>query len=141
MTAYVHHRVVRFGDCDPAGIVYFPVFFDWFHQAMESWFDDHLHEPYASFLTHHGLPAVHSECDWSVPCTLGERLALHLTVGAVGRTSLRLDIAVLGTAGVLRAKGHTRVVLMGTDPQATDYRQSVALPTALLDRIAPFRTT
>ena len=138
MTAYIHHRVVRFGDCDPAGIVYFPRFFDWFHQTMESWFDDHLHEPYHQFLTHHGLPAVHSECDWVVPCTMGERLALHLTVGHVGRSSLRLDLAVHGPDGGLRATGHTRVVLMGTDPGAPDFRQSVPLPDAFREHIGPF---
>ena len=31
---------VRFGHADPAKIVYYPRFFEWFHDAMESMFED-----------------------------------------------------------------------------------------------------
>lgn len=138
MTAYLHHRVVRFGDCDPAGIAYFPRFFDWFHQAMESWFDDELGQPYAAFLQRYGLPAVHSECDWRAPCGMGEHLVIALTVGEIGRSSLRLDYEVRGPDGGVRATAHTRVVLMGTDPAQPDFRRSVPLPADLRERAARF---
>ena len=42
-----HTVRARFGACDPVGIVYFPRYFDWFHQAMEAWFDDALVESYS----------------------------------------------------------------------------------------------
>ena len=31
---------VRFGSCDPARIIYFPNYFDFFHAAMEDFFRD-----------------------------------------------------------------------------------------------------
>ena len=63
---HVYRLRVKFGDCDPAGIVYYPKFFDWFHQAMESWFDNVLGAPYASVIWDRkiGFPAAHTQADF-----------------------------------------------------------------------------
>ena len=45
-----HSRIVRFGECDPAGVAYYPEFFNWFHQAMEACFEDYLGVPYAEMI-------------------------------------------------------------------------------------------
>jgi acyl-CoA thioesterase FadM len=34
---FVHEQLIRFSHCDPAGIVYFPRFFDLAHATMEDW--------------------------------------------------------------------------------------------------------
>ena len=121
---------VRFGACDPVGIVYFPRYFDWFHQAMEAWFGDALGLPYHEVLTRHGFPAVHTEADYQRPCAFGDRVTVELTVGHIGSSSVRLDYRVLGSGGSddLRATGHTIVVCFGTDPAAADHLQAVSLP-------------
>src|SRR5262245_6720012 len=58
-------RLVRFADCDPAGIVYFPRYFDFFHAAVEDWFREGLELDYWGMLRDRrlGLPAVHTSCD------------------------------------------------------------------------------
>ena len=68
---HVHRVRVGFGDCDPAGIVYFPRFFHFFHEAMETWFDEVLGLPYAEMIGGRGLgfPAVHTEADFAVKGT------------------------------------------------------------------------
>lgn len=103
---------VRFGACDPVGIVYFPRYFDWFHQAMEAWFGDALGLPYHQVLQRHGFPAVHTEADYQRPCAFGERVVVELRVGRIGGSSVRLDYRVVGPAGDgdVRATGHTVVV-------------------------------
>ena len=35
-------RVVRFSDCDPAGIVFFPQYLVMLNGAVEQWFDEGL---------------------------------------------------------------------------------------------------
>lgn len=110
--AHLYRVTVRFGDCDPAGIVYFPVIFDWMHQAMEDWFDRGLGVPYATVIGERriGFPAVHSEADFHAPCRLGETLEIALSVGRIGRTSLQLDYAVAD-----RATARTVVAVVDLD--------------------------
>jgi len=90
-------RKIRFGQTDPAGIVYYPNYFDMFNEIVEDWFADELGCPFCDL--HHvegiGIPIVHVECDFSGPCRLGEIFTLSLRVVHLGPTSLHLQI--LGT--------------------------------------------
>ena len=129
---------VRFGHCDPAGIAYFPKFFDWFHQAMEAWFGDALGHPYQRVLRRTGFPAVHTSCDYAAPCRFGDRVVVELRVGELGRASLRLDYRVVGPDGDLRAVACTRVVQVGTDPALPDHLKSVPITGDLRAAIEAF---
>src|SRR4051812_19837181 len=97
---HVHRYEVRFGDCDPAGIVYFPRFFALFHEAMETWFAAGLGVAYAGLIVGRklGFPAVHSEADFKVPCALGEAIAVELRVARLGTSSIALEYTVRGAA-------------------------------------------
>ena len=126
---------VGFGHCDPAGIVYFPRFFDLFHQAMEAWFG-HLGFPYADLIMGRklGFPAVHSEADFRRPCAFGERLEVRLSVTRIGRTSLELGYRVVDPAAPgdsdahLRLTGATVCVVMNLDPDHPGFQRSMPLP-------------
>jgi 4-hydroxybenzoyl-CoA thioesterase len=131
---------VRFGDCDPAGIVYFPRFFDFFHQAMETWFSA-LSVPYDDVIVQRriGFPAVHTEADFRAPSRFGETLAVELSVAQLGDTSIRFAYRVLGPeAGEPRVVGATVCVVMDLDPQSPAYRQAIAVPADLRVRIEAF---
>ena len=135
---HCHPIDVRFGDCDPAGVVYFPRFFDWFHQAMESWFDQALGLPYAEVLQRHGFPAVHTEADFIKPSTMGEQIRILLRIGKIGASSFRLDYEVLGPDDEIRARGHTVVAMIGVLSDQADHFRPVRIPTDLRDRIQAF---
>jgi 4-hydroxybenzoyl-CoA thioesterase len=140
---HLHALRVGFGDCDPAGIVYFPRFFGFFHEAMESWFDDSLGLSYASFIVEHklGFPAVHSEADFKQPCFFGERLNIELRVTALGRRSLTLGYLVKDAeAGPPRVLGSTVCVVMDLDPVSPSHRRAVEFPDFLRVAIENFRT-
>lgn len=131
---------VRFGDCDPAGIVYFPRYYDYFHQAMESWFPDHLGRSYASVVVGRklGFPAVHSEADFEAPSRFGDRIEVHMRVAALGRTSITFAYAVLGEDGGRRATGQTVCVVMDLDGSSPTFRRAVPLPDELRATIVAF---
>ena len=61
---FLHHRTVRFGECDPAGVVYYPIFFNWFHECMEVWFEEALQVPYAEVIQNIGFPAKSCEANF-----------------------------------------------------------------------------
>ena len=139
---HVHRVRVGFGDCDPAGIVYFPRFFHFFHEAMETWFDDGLEIPYAEVIRGRkiGFPAVHTEADFRLPVAMGEEIAVEQRVVQLGRSSLRFayTVRLVGEpADDVRLIGATVSVVMDLDPQRPTFRRAVPLPDDLRDRIAP----
>lgn len=79
---------VRFGDVDHAGIVYYPQFFIYFHEAFEEFFND-CGFRYADLLNQRriGFPTVHIEADYKLPLRYGDALDIELSVPAVGDKS------------------------------------------------------
>ncbi len=140
---YRHPLRVRFGDCDPAGIVYFPRFFDFFHQAMEGWFDV-LGRPYHEVVVGQkvGFPAVHTEADFRRPVAFGEEILVELRVGRIGASSLELRYAIRGVDepadGEPRLTGRTVVVVMDLDPESPGHRKGMAIPAPLRAAIERF---
>ena len=79
---------VRFGDVDHAGIVFYPKFFIYFHEAFERFFDDaHLHYYKLIDERHIGFPTVHIEIDYKAPLKYGDSLDLEVSVPKIGRRS------------------------------------------------------
>ena len=79
---------VRFGDVDHAGIVYYPQFFIYFHEAFEDFFNTNGF-PYDQLLNKRrvGFPTVHIECDYRLPLRYGDALDVELSVPHVSDRS------------------------------------------------------
>lgn len=99
---------VRFGHTDPARIVYYPRFFEWFHDIFESMFEDVFKMHYAAVLNERrvGFPAVQIACEFKRPATFGEMVDLEVFLSRLGERSatfeyrVRRDGALLVTASV-----------------------------------------
>jgi 4-hydroxybenzoyl-CoA thioesterase len=79
---------VRFGDVDHAGIVYYPQFFIYFHQAFEDFFDENGHAYHLMLNQRHvGFPTVHIDTDYRLPLRYGDSLDIELTVPKLGEKS------------------------------------------------------
>jgi 4-hydroxybenzoyl-CoA thioesterase len=96
---------VRFADCDPAGIVFFPQYLVMLITLHERWFDDALGVPYAEYIgvRRLGLPTVRLECDFTAISRQGDALRQRLAVAKLGRTSLELAVE-FDSGGELRAR-------------------------------------
>jgi len=148
---HIHRQNVRFGDCDPAGIVYFPRFFHFFHEAMETWFDEHLGQSYADVVVGRrlGFPSVHTEADFRIPTRFGEVVQVRLRVEDIGRSSLRLgyeisrDMAGMqarpSTSQPIRVVGHSVVVVLDMNPASDGYMRSLPIPDDLRARMTEFQ--
>jgi 4-hydroxybenzoyl-CoA thioesterase len=134
---------VHWGMCDPAGIVYFPRFFELFHQAMETWFSDRLAAEYDVLIVERkiGFPAVHTEADFRRPTCFGETIAVELRVRETGHTSIAFDYLVRAheEPSDVRATGHTVCVVMDLDPSRPTFRRAIPMPQDLRDKIEAFR--
>jgi 4-hydroxybenzoyl-CoA thioesterase len=129
-------RTVRFADCDPAGIVFFPQYLVMLNTLAEQWFDDGLRIPYAGLIgvRRTGLPTVRLEVDFTAISRHGDSLRQRLSVAKLGRSSMTLAVEFLGGDGLrLRA----RQVLVCT---SLDTHRPVPLPDDVRTAIAPFIT-
>ena len=85
-------RTVRFSDCDPAGIVFFPQYLVMLNGVVEEWFDRALAIPYAELVGSRrvGLPTVRLEVDFTAVSRHGDKLQWRVSVARLGRSSLTL---------------------------------------------------
>ncbi|HET7873720.1 MAG TPA: thioesterase family protein [Terriglobales bacterium] len=127
--------LVRFADCDPAGIVFYPRFLEMFNNLVEDWCSTGLKFSFNDIVIKNGwgLPTVHLEADFLAPCRLGEVLTAKLYVRKIGTSSINADIALCGPDQTDRVRGKVVLVLM-------DRKTSRALPfpDALRKKIADF---
>jgi 4-hydroxybenzoyl-CoA thioesterase len=89
---HVHPVLVGFGDCDPAGIVYYPNFFRWFDAAMHAMFFARGHS-FESMKREHGLiawPLVDAGGAFRAPARLNEQIEIHSTIESWSRKTFRI---------------------------------------------------
>jgi 4-hydroxybenzoyl-CoA thioesterase len=127
--------LVRFADCDPAGIVFYPRLLEMFNNLVEDWCCTGLKFSFDDIVIKRGwgLPTVHLEADFIAPCRLGEVLTAKLFVRSVGTSSVSADIALCGYDQADRVRGKVVLVLM--DRQAV---RAMPWPDALRSSIKAF---
>jgi 4-hydroxybenzoyl-CoA thioesterase len=82
---------VRFGDVDHAGIVYYPRFYIYFHEAFEDLFNL-TGLSYFELIDKQriGFPTVHVETDFKKPLRYGDSLDIEAAVAHLGRRSVKM---------------------------------------------------
>lgn len=95
--AFVVDRRIRFSDCDPAGIVFYPQYFVMLNGLVEDWINE-LGVSYHGLVVDRrvGLPTVHLMADFKAVSRLGDRVRLRLEVVRLGRSSLTLAVSCTG---------------------------------------------
>src|SRR5881275_1359688 len=91
MTSFSFDRELRFGDCDPSGIAYFPSYLNILNGVVEE-FWARIGFPWPELITIRkiGTPTVHLTCDFSRPSKFGDLLSFELGISKVGGSSLHL---------------------------------------------------
>jgi len=133
--AFTVTRLIRFSHTDPAGIVYFPEYFDMCNAVIEDWLRQELQLDYPTLTLKERVatPVVHAECDFFIPSRWGDRLNLSLLVERLGRSSLTYRI--LGHAdGGVRLAARIVVALIHLDTG-----KPLPLPDALRQKIEDYR--
>ena len=135
MSIFRTTRTVRFSHCDPAGIIFYPRYFDLIHEAKEDWFKEALDWPFAPMISEmkNGFPIARLEADFKGPSRIGDELTIALSAPHVGTSALHLHYAVTcGTEPRLDAR--TVVVHVNLETG-----RPVPIGDALRARIARFR--
>lgn len=93
----IRHRI-RFSECDPAGIVFYPQYFVLFNDLMEQWVDALLPGGFHGWILERrlGLPTVRLEAEFVAVSRMGDDVELSLRPRRVGGKSLQLELACHG---------------------------------------------
>ncbi len=114
--AFTTRFQISFGDCDPAGIVFYPNFYRWFDATCHAWFRAAAgsHARLCEALGSVGVGLVDSGASFRSPATEGDVLEMALAVEAWNRKTLRLGYR--GTVG-------ERLVVEGFELRAVFVRE------------------
>jgi len=129
-------RRVRFADCDAAGIVFFPRYFEMLNGVVEDWFAGPLQASFRELHVnrHVSVPTAAVEARFIAPSRLEDELTFALTVTKLGGASCGLRHRISAN-GQLRFEASQTIVYVGAALTPEPW------PDALRARIAPFVET
>ena len=101
---------VHWGDCDPAGIIFYPTYFRWMDAATWAFMESVGYGAKRMRSEHLAMPLVAASCDFLAPAEQGDRCEIRSRITRFGGKSFTLVHDVVRSDGTLLAKGtETRV--------------------------------
>jgi 4-hydroxybenzoyl-CoA thioesterase len=137
---FVHCRslVIEWGDCDPAGIVFYPRFFAMFDTATAALLEAASGMSRARLIRHYGVigwPMVDTRATFHAPVSFDDKVGISSSVTRLGRSSFDVEHALRRDETLCVSAMETRVwALRGKEGQITI--QAAPLPGALRDQLS-----
>jgi len=134
----INRRTVRitWGDCDPAGIVYYPRYFEMFDESTVGLFERALgmtkYQSQKEF-EFAGYPMVDTRAKFSIPNRYGDDVEIESTIAEFRRSSFDIQHRMLKNGALSVECSETRV-WVGRDPADASKIKSVPIPQAVIDR-------
>ena len=101
---------VEWGDCDPAGIIFYPTYFRWMDAATWAFMRAIGYDAKRMRAEHRSMPLVSAECQFLAPAEQGDSCEVRSQIGRFGGKSFVVAHDILRSDGTALAKGsETRV--------------------------------
>lgn len=129
---------VRFADCDPAGIVFYPRYFEMINGVVEDWFAEALDWSFTKIVKerNEGLPTVNIDCQFLSTSRMGERLDFELSLIKLGKSSCTVVIEAFNQGNPVLRASH---VLVYTSQVGGG--KSLEIPRSLRQRMTSYLAT
>jgi 4-hydroxybenzoyl-CoA thioesterase len=126
---------IEWGDCDPAGIVYFPRYFEYFDQCTAGMFEAVGFRKPALLQAYDiaGFPVVDVRASFRMPSKFGDDVVILTTIPEWGRSSFKVHHRLM-KADELAVEGFETRVWAGHDPARPGAIKARALPPELFER-------
>ena len=94
-------RIVNWGDCEPARMIYTPRVIDYAVEAVEAWYREVIGISWmrSNFTMDTSLPTVHLECDFIRPPHPESEIDMRVRVERLGKSSITLLVDGLNDDG------------------------------------------
>ena len=101
---------VHWGDCDPAGMIFYPTYFRWVDAASWALFESVGLTPQWMKAEHIAMPLVSAQCEFLAPAVQGDRCEVRSRITRFGGKSFVVEHDIVRSDGTALAKGkETRV--------------------------------
>lgn len=127
---HIHRVTIRFGDCDPAGIVFFPNFLKWMDEASLAFFMACGVEPWRVLEKTRGIvgtPLLEIHTRFVKSATYGETIEVHTTVEEWNAKTFR-HRHVVKRGDDLICEGTELRVFVQRDKDDRDRLRSIPIP-------------
>jgi 4-hydroxybenzoyl-CoA thioesterase len=133
-------RRIQWGECDPAGIVYYPRYFEMFDESTTAMFSAVTGlSKWQMFETFRfsGYPMVDTRARFLVPCRFGDDVTIETTMTEAKRSSFNITHH-LEKSGALAVEAFETRVWVGRDPAEPDPLKikSQPIPAEVLARLS-----
>jgi 4-hydroxybenzoyl-CoA thioesterase len=129
-------RIV-WGDCDPAGIVYYPRYFEMFDTSTTALFERALGMTKYQFLKAYdslGYPMVDTRARFLLPTRYGDDVVIDSAITEIKRSSFAVTHRLLKD-GQLAVEGFETRVWVGRDPADADKIKAKSLPNEIVGKL------
>ena len=119
MLTNTRRLTIEWGDCDPAGIVFYPRYFAMFDASTGALFARAFGGTKKRMLKHYdvvGFPMVDTRATFRVPCAFGDEVRIESTVAEFRRASFDVRHRLLREGDVLAVEGFETRVWVGRHP-------------------------
>ena len=93
--AFEFHQKVLFKHCDPAGIVFFPRYFEMINDCVEAFFEQGLNMPFHDLHRERAVPTVQIQTQFPAPSRHGDQLVFRLEIVKIGRSSAEYSMTAI----------------------------------------------
>jgi YbgC/YbaW family acyl-CoA thioester hydrolase len=101
---------VQWGDCDPAGIIFYPTYFRFMDAATWAFMRAVGYDPKRMRSEHRSMPLVSAECQFIAPAEHGDQCEVRSRIARFGGKSFVVAHDIVRSDGTRLAKGsETRV--------------------------------
>lgn len=122
-----YHRTIQieFNHCDPAGIVFYPRYFEMTNSVVENFFAEVLGCSFARMMEERsGVPTARIEVNFHAPSRLGEKLDFALAIARIGTSSVAFRI-VAHASGIDRLTADLTLVNVDAHGQSQPWSHNL----------------
>ena len=101
---------VYWGDCDPAGIIFYPTYFRWMDAATWAFMASVGYSARRMREEHLAMPLVGADCEFLAPALHGDRCEVRSRIARFGGASFAVAHEVVRADGTLLARGNEKRV-------------------------------
>ena len=137
MLVNTRRLTIEWGDCDPAGIVFYPRYFAMFDASTAALFQRALGMTKREMRKHYdvvGFPMVDTRATFRAPCAFGDEVRIESAVAEFRRTSFDVRHRLLRDDDTLAVEGFETRVWVGRHPDKPDGIKALPIPEDLIAR-------
>lgn len=129
--------VIEWGDCDPAGIVFYPRYFAMFDWSTAELLSARLGMGKRAWTAHYGIagiPMVDTRAKFHIPSMFGDRVTIETRVTRIGHASFDIEHRLL-KGDALAVEAWEKRVWVGRHPDDPDRIKAFPIPAEVVERL------